>query len=245
MRGSSITRCWRPGREARRPRGAADGLRLALPRRYFCDLLDDDVRARFEDAIDRLRAAGAQSTKWISARRRCASDLPAHLARRRGRVSRGDARHDARALHAERSGCGWRWDGTCSAEDYARALAGRAVLRARGRRGARRTRRPAPADAADSGAADWRSHRSGGRGEQNRCGTLMLRLTQLFNITGHPAIALPCGQTPVGPSLLLQLVGARGTGATREHRSRPPCFDALVLHANSRLEVLDASRRSG
>jgi aspartyl-tRNA(Asn)/glutamyl-tRNA(Gln) amidotransferase subunit A len=38
---------------------------------------------------------------------------------------------------------------------------------------------------------------------------LMLRLTQLFDITGHPAISLPCGASdglPVG----LQLVGRRG-----------------------------------
>src|SRR5882672_2937374 len=34
------------------------GLRLAVPRPYFCDLLDDDVRARFEASLDRLRAAG-------------------------------------------------------------------------------------------------------------------------------------------------------------------------------------------
>src|SRR5262249_43913617 len=34
-------------------------LRLAVPRRYFCDLLDDEVRASFEAALDRLRAAGA------------------------------------------------------------------------------------------------------------------------------------------------------------------------------------------
>src|SRR5262245_11587459 len=36
------------------------GLRLAVPRKYFCDLLDDEVRARFEDALERLRAAGAR-----------------------------------------------------------------------------------------------------------------------------------------------------------------------------------------
>ena len=35
------------------------GLRLAVLRKYFCDLLDDDVRARFEEAVARLRAAGA------------------------------------------------------------------------------------------------------------------------------------------------------------------------------------------
>src|SRR5437764_4806163 len=35
------------------------GLRLAVLRKYFCDLLDDEVRARFEEAIERLRGAGA------------------------------------------------------------------------------------------------------------------------------------------------------------------------------------------
>src|SRR6185295_2456565 len=36
------------------------GLRLAVLRPYFCDVLDDDVRVQFEGAIDRLRAAGAR-----------------------------------------------------------------------------------------------------------------------------------------------------------------------------------------
>jgi aspartyl-tRNA(Asn)/glutamyl-tRNA(Gln) amidotransferase subunit A len=38
----------------------------------------------------------------------------------------------------------------------------------------------------------------------------MLRLTQLFNITGHPAIALPCGRGEDGLPRGLQLVGHRG-----------------------------------
>jgi aspartyl-tRNA(Asn)/glutamyl-tRNA(Gln) amidotransferase subunit A len=38
----------------------------------------------------------------------------------------------------------------------------------------------------------------------------MLRLTQLFNITGHPAIALPSGATTDGWPLSLQLVGHIG-----------------------------------
>jgi aspartyl-tRNA(Asn)/glutamyl-tRNA(Gln) amidotransferase subunit A len=36
---------------------------------------------------------------------------------------------------------------------------------------------------------------------------LMLRLTQLFNLTGHPAITLPCGVTSEGMPCGLQLVG--------------------------------------
>jgi aspartyl-tRNA(Asn)/glutamyl-tRNA(Gln) amidotransferase subunit A len=39
---------------------------------------------------------------------------------------------------------------------------------------------------------------------------VMLRLTQLFNITGHPAVAMPCGRTVEGLPLGAQLVGARG-----------------------------------
>jgi len=38
---------------------------------------------------------------------------------------------------------------------------------------------------------------------------LTLRLTQLFNLTGHPAISLPCGDTREGLSCGLQLVGRR------------------------------------
>jgi aspartyl-tRNA(Asn)/glutamyl-tRNA(Gln) amidotransferase subunit A len=48
----------------------------------------------------------------------------------------------------------------------------------------------------------------GGKKEPVR--NLMLRLTQLFNVTGHPAISLPCGVTSTGLPCGLQLVGARG-----------------------------------
>ena len=37
----------------------------------------------------------------------------------------------------------------------------------------------------------------------------MLRLTQLFNMTGHPAIALPMGDTSAGLPCSAQLVGGR------------------------------------
>jgi aspartyl-tRNA(Asn)/glutamyl-tRNA(Gln) amidotransferase subunit A len=39
--------------------------------------------------------------------------------------------------------------------------------------------------------------------------TVMLRLTQVFNLTGHPAIAIPSGFTSAGLPCSVQLVGTR------------------------------------
>jgi len=36
-----------------------------------------------------------------------------------------------------------------------------------------------------------------------------LRLTQLFNVTGHPAVTVPCGSTPEGLPIGAQLAGRR------------------------------------
>jgi len=42
---------------------------------------------------------------------------------------------------------------------------------------------------------------------------MMLRLTQPFNLSGHPAIVLPCGRTSDGLPLSLQLVGHQAATA--------------------------------
>jgi len=39
---------------------------------------------------------------------------------------------------------------------------------------------------------------------------LMLRLTQPFNISGHPAVTVPCGRTTPGLPCAVQLIGRRG-----------------------------------
>ena len=95
------------------------------------------------------------------------------------------------------------------AEDYVRALAGRDVLRREVDAALAAARRAGAADAADSGAADRRDDRQG-RTATEPVRNVMLRLTQLFNVTGHPAISLPGGQTSSGLPCALQLVGCRG-----------------------------------
>ncbi len=55
---------------------------------------------------------------------------------------------------------------------------------------------------------------------------LMLRLTQLFDITRHPAISLPCGRTPSGLPVGLQLAGR--LDRTRELMDVAEAVEALI-----------------
>jgi aspartyl-tRNA(Asn)/glutamyl-tRNA(Gln) amidotransferase subunit A len=47
-------------------------------------------------------------------------------------------------------------------------------------------------------------------GGQEPVRTAMLRCTQLFNVTGHPAISIPCGVSRAGLPIGLQIVGHPG-----------------------------------
>jgi aspartyl-tRNA(Asn)/glutamyl-tRNA(Gln) amidotransferase subunit A len=95
------------------------------------------------------------------------------------------------------------------AEDYARAQKGRDVLRRevdvalQGYDALVLPTLPIAAPLLGAGSVDV-----DGRTEPVR--NVMLRLTQLFNVTGHPAISVPCGRTAAGLSCGLQLVGERG-----------------------------------
>jgi aspartyl-tRNA(Asn)/glutamyl-tRNA(Gln) amidotransferase subunit A len=95
------------------------------------------------------------------------------------------------------------------AEDYVRALRGREVLTrevdaALGGRDALLL----PSLAVPATRLGVATVKIGGVEEPVR--NITLRLTQLFNVTGHPAITVPCGKTIEGLPVGGQLVGARG-----------------------------------
>jgi aspartyl-tRNA(Asn)/glutamyl-tRNA(Gln) amidotransferase subunit A len=99
------------------------------------------------------------------------------------------------------------------AEDYVRALNGRGVLRAEvnaalhGRDALLLPSVPVPAT-----RLGVTKVRVGTNEEPVR--NITLRLTQLFNITGHPAITVPCGRTAEGLPIGAQLVGPDGDTRT-------------------------------
>jgi aspartyl-tRNA(Asn)/glutamyl-tRNA(Gln) amidotransferase subunit A len=182
-------------------------VRVGVPRRYMCDLLDDDVRARFDEALAMLRTAGASIVD---------SDID-HV-ELTGPVYFPLVFGDAAAYHAhtldtmpERYTPNVRLrleaGRYVTAEDYVRALDGRRLLRHavdRALSGNDALLLPTvPIVAPSLGAA---TVDVGGVAQSVR--NIMLRLTQLFDITGHPAITLPCGTSGSGLPCGLQLVGA-------------------------------------
>ena len=94
------------------------------------------------------------------------------------------------------------------AEDYVRAMRGREVLMQEvdaamgGRDGLL-----LPALAVPATRLGVQTIKVGGVDEPVR--NVTLRLTQLFNVTGHPAITVPCGRTIEGLPIGAQLVGRR------------------------------------
>jgi aspartyl-tRNA(Asn)/glutamyl-tRNA(Gln) amidotransferase subunit A len=184
------------------------GLRLAVPRPYFTDLLDDEVRAAFERALERLRAAGAR-VQDVEIRH--ASDISAvylHSGLAEAAAYHAVTLAKTPELYTPSVRLRLEMGRHILAEDYVRAATGRQVLRREV--DAALAEHDAlvlptlPIPAPEIGA---NSVTIGGSRQPVR--NLLLRLTQLFNLTGHPAISLPNGRTSAGLPCSLQIVGGR------------------------------------
>ena len=184
-------------------------VRLGLPRQYFLDILDGEVRAVFDATIDRLRKTGclietveiayaAEIRKtYLYTQLREAFDAHANMLKKHASAYTPNVRE---RLELGRS---------VSDADYTRAQLTRDVLR--GQVNMALEERQAlilptlsvPAPPLGVTEVTIGEHTSDLR-------SLMLRQTQLFNLTGHPVISIPCGETSDGLPCAVQLVGHLG-----------------------------------
>jgi len=184
-------------------------LRLGIPREYFLSVLDEGVAAAFENTCQALRKAGV-TLEDVSIRH--AADIAPvylHITLAEAAAYHAHTLESSPEAYTPNVRIRLEMGRYVLAEDYVRALRGRDVLRhevnavMQGRDGLLLPALPIPAP--PLGAATVRVG-SGDEPVRN----MMLRLTQLFNITGHPAITVPCGSTAEGLPVGAQIVGPLG-----------------------------------
>jgi aspartyl-tRNA(Asn)/glutamyl-tRNA(Gln) amidotransferase subunit A len=192
------------------PRASLSGERLVfgVPRAYFCDRVDAGTRQALERTCQTLRDAGHTIRDLVIDHARSTPDVYLHI------VLPEASRYHARVLerHAALYSPGVRirleMGRYLLAEDYARAMRVRVALT----RAVDRALDDCdalvlptlPIAAPPLGAA---TVDVAGTPEPTRAA--MLRLTQLFNITGHPSLAMPAPQDVDALPRSVQLVGRR------------------------------------
>jgi len=187
----------------------ARSIRLAIPRAYFMTLLDPQVASRFDSACERLRAAGVAIDDVEIPHASEIAPIYLHI------VLAEAAAYHAKTLESRPDDYSpnvrirLEMGRHILAEDYVRALRGRDVL-CREVDDALRGRDALllPALAIPAPKLGISTVKVGASEEPVR--NITLRLTQLFNVSGHPALTAPCGHTIDGLPVGAQLVGHRG-----------------------------------
>lgn len=186
------------------------GLRFGVMRGYFSAVLDPAVEAAFSDACTRLRDAGV-TVEDVEIRH--TAEIAAtyvHITLTEAAAYHAAALEQHPQDYTPNVRLRLEMGRYILGEDYIRAQHGRTVLRAEvdavlaGRDGLLLPTVAIPAPTL--GIETVRIGR-----DEHPVRNMMLRLTQLFNITGHPAITVPCGATPTHLPVGAQLVSRRGS----------------------------------
>jgi aspartyl-tRNA(Asn)/glutamyl-tRNA(Gln) amidotransferase subunit A len=189
--------------------GAVAGLRIGVMREYFTAILDQQVALAFDAACARLRDAGVILEDVVIAHAGDIAPIYLHIALPEAAAYHAKTLESRADDYTPNVRLRLEMGRYILAEDYVRALHGRDVLRHEvdaalsGRRALLLPTVPVPATRLGATTV-----RVGSSEEPVR--NITLRLTQLFNITGHPAITVPCGQTTEGLPIGAQLIGAAG-----------------------------------
>jgi len=183
-------------------------LRLGVPRAYFHDVLDDDVRACVAASLAWLRQAGARTVDVAIPHAGGAAAVYLHTSLPEAAAYHAGWLESAPDRYTRNVRLRLELGRYVLAEDYVRAEAARAVLRREvdaaldGCDALVLPTLPIPAPPIGAATVDV-------AGAAQPVRAMMLRLTQLFNLTGHPAISIPIGDTAAGLPCALQLVGRR------------------------------------
>jgi aspartyl-tRNA(Asn)/glutamyl-tRNA(Gln) amidotransferase subunit A len=197
------------GQPPRESAGEGTRFRFGVPEPYYLERLDVDVRARFEEACARLREEGHTIDTVAIAHAELVAPIYLHIVMAEAAAYHAATLETMPERYVPSIRLRLEMGRYVLGEDYVRAMRGRDVLRASvdaamGDRAALLLPTlPIPAPPLGAASVDV-----GGATEPLRA--VMLRLTQTFNLSGHPAMSLPMGVTRSGLPCGCQIVGHRG-----------------------------------
>ena len=179
---------------------------------YFAERLSAEVERVVRAAYDALARAGATCTAKTIAHAKDIAPVYLHLVLADAAAYHATSLQERPHAYTENVRVRLEMGRHVLAEDYVRALRGREIITGEVNRALEEVDvLVLPALAIEAPPLGVTTVTVSGGQEPVR--NAMLRCTQPFNVSGHPAISIPCGTTSTGLPVGLQLVARRGRTA--------------------------------